>query len=96
MTMNLDVSKDFLLQHSDVKITCPCCEKEMMGLIANEEYEPHAGEISLCSYCTSYLITTEDGLTFRELTVDELCDLPNDVLYQLTKARNILKKVKDL
>jgi hypothetical protein len=67
----------------------------MMGLLANEEYEPKSGEISLCSYCTSYLVTTEDGLTFRELTVDEVCDLPNEVLYQLTKARNLLKKVND-
>ena len=96
MTMNLDVSEGFLLQHADTKITCPCCEKEMMGLLANEEYIPHAGEISLCSYCTSYLITTEDGLTFRELTVDEVCDLPNEILYQLTKARSLLKHLKDL
>jgi Zn finger protein HypA/HybF involved in hydrogenase expression len=95
MTMNLDVNKGFLLQHADVKIECPCCGKEMMGLLANEEYEPKAGEISLCSYCTSYLITIKDGLHFRELTVDEVCDLPNEVLYQLTKARSMLKQLKD-
>lgn len=79
------------------KTSCPCCG-HILNAVANVgdcDDVPIAGDVSVCGKCTSYLIF-DDDFSIRLMTVDEICELDNDVLYALTAARNQLQKLKQM
>lgn|SRR5574343_484827 len=77
------------------KDTCPVCDarfKYTEAIQGDAQIKPD--DLSVCASCSSYLVY-EDGGTYRLLTVDELVELDNGLLYELTVARNsILRRAK--
>ncbi len=74
------------------KDTCPVCDahfKYAAAVSGDAQIKPD--DISVCASCTSYLVY-EEGNTYRLMTVDEIVDLDNELLYELTSARNTIKR----
>lgn len=77
--------------------TCPQCGHKIdAASCTTEDVSPKAGDYSICVYCTSYLVFTDDSLNVRLLTVEDLETIDNDVFYELTKARNVINKTRKL
>jgi hypothetical protein len=78
----------------DKECYCPVCNCKINAATAldGSGVVPNAGDVSMCVMCSAYLKYSDD-LTLRELTVDELVDLPDDILYVLTKTRSIFKNI---
>lgn len=53
---------------------------------------PQKGEFSICCHCTSYLVFTSDNFDVRLVTLEEIISMENNTLYELTKARNHMKR----
>ncbi len=79
----------------DNKDKCPCCGA-ILNAFANPvgPERPNPGDASMCSKCTSYLMIGDD-LKVREMTVDELLELPDEVLVFLTSNRARIKQYND-
>jgi len=54
---------------------------------------PEPGDVCICFTCTSYMVYDEK-LKVRSMTVDEIVELPNEILLQLTNERKHLKAFK--
>ena len=80
----------------DSAFTCPVCHTKIDAATASDRsgVVPEAGDVSICAECTSFLIYNED-LSSREMTVDELVDLPPDVFYDLMSTRMAFRRYKD-
>lgn len=80
----------------DDNATCPVCHTKIDAATANDQsgVEPHEGDISICMECTAFLIYNAD-LSSREMSVDELADLPPDLFYELISTRLALRRWKD-
>lgn len=78
------------------KDTCPVCGAQFKYTESIQgDTEIKAGDLAACASCASYLVYEEDG-TYRLVTVDEIVELDNDILYELTVARNcILRREKN-
>lgn len=76
---------------------CPCCGHKLNAVanVGDHDDLPVAGDVSVCGQCASYL-KFDDDMKLRLMTVDEICDLDNDVLYALTVARNQIQKFNKL
>lgn len=74
---------------------CPVCGYNIDSASAIDGVDaiPQPGDVSICFDCTSYLIFDEN-IKSRVLTVDEIVDLPSDILYELTAERNKINKFK--
>lgn len=75
---------------------CPNCDNSLNAAHVigdNEDEAPKVGDVTICIECTSYLMFDEH-MKLRECTVDEICDMDNDTLLELTRARNYFKNEK--
>lgn len=70
---------------------CPNCGKKLDCATCESEIKPEPGDISVCIYCTSFLIFN-DKVKLRLLTDDEIADLPAERRSQLVMARLLLRK----
>ena len=69
---------------------CPQCGSVInaaRGCGDDADKSPDPGDVSICVVCGSYLIF-DDNIKVRLMTVDEVCELDNELLYALTTARN--------
>lgn len=82
------------LSYRTRKSACPCCHRTLDGAtkIHGENTAPAAGTLSVCFYCGSFLIFTED-LSMRLMTLEEVGALPDEVRNLLVRARNVAKEV---
>lgn len=74
-----------------IESLCPVC-KERLDAASNAYQEtspPECGDVSICIYCASYLIFDEN-LSLQLLSVEDLLQLPDKILQQLTRARKEL------
>lgn len=80
--------------HRHIESLCPVC-KERLDAASNADQvkssPPECGDVSICLYCASYLIFDED-LTLQLLSVEDLLELPDEILQQLTRMRKEIKK----
>ena len=75
---------------------CPNCGAFMDAASSDKEADdrkPIPGDVSICYECTAYL-TFDENMDLQLLSVDELVDLPNEILYDLTKSRNEINRFK--
>ena len=92
----IDISplhKTFITDECD---HCPICGFVLnaMSTTDMDSSQPESGDVSICFNCTSYLIFDEN-FKVRLLTVDEIVDLPNEMLVLLTGERNKIQKFKN-
>ena len=70
---------------------CLRCEHKVDAVShpTNDEVVPKPGDATVCLYC-GYLMVFTDDMTFRELTEEELLEVPLDELSQLQRARKVV------
>lgn len=76
---------------------CPNCDTVfdvVTAIYKNGVHIPNPGDYSICIKCSSYLQFDEE-LQLKALDTDDVLNMPKDVLYELTKARNILNRNKN-
>jgi len=74
---------------------CPKCGMHIDAAtsVNGEDVKPKAGDLSICAYCTEFLIFNED-LTFRSLNEQDIAELSTFTLGQLNTAREYLRSRK--
>jgi hypothetical protein len=74
--------------------TCPSCNHTIPhnDKPGDPVAVPSPGDLSVCFYCAAYLIF-EDDMSVRLMEVEEVVELPSDTLYELTRLRNMIKKL---
>lgn len=67
---------------------CLQCGKKLdaASCLADDTAVPRPGDISMCIRC-GHLMTFADDLSYRELTEEELLEVPLDEVSQLQRAR---------
>ena len=74
--------------------TCPVCHHRINGARAIEPGKsiiPRKGDLTMCIYCTTFL-SYIDGYQLREMTDEEVADLPHESKMLLLKARRHFEK----
>jgi hypothetical protein len=82
----------FHARHRIESTRCPSCKRELTthaGL--DDSAPPKAGDLSVCAYCQVIVQFTREG-TFRQVTADEINDLPVDLRRQLIAAQALCKR----
>jgi len=74
---------------------CPACGHllDADGVALGEDARPTPGDVSVCMYCTSFLVFEPD-LSRRAMTDDEVGELPDDVRMELIRVRRTIKSMK--
>lgn len=79
-----------------VPADCPSCGHNLDAATAvNEDAIPKSGDLTICAYCTAWLVFT-DPQGVRIMTEDEALELPDDVLQMLQRARAFLRRYQEL
>ena len=74
--------------------SCPVCNKVLDGFTidANDLCKlPKAGDCSICVYCRTFLVFTHE-LQFREITPEEIVDLPAELRTKMVRFRDLCRK----
>jgi len=70
---------------------CPVCGASLDGATdPTGDATPKAGDLSVCAYCTEFLVFNED-LTVRKMLFKELIELPVPTLTSLYSYRTALQ-----
>lgn len=70
---------------------CPACNKLLDGFTDPKgDATPESGNLSICSYCRTFLCFT-DELQLREMTQEEIVNLPADLRGLLMRSPQVLQ-----
>ncbi len=70
---------------------CPACRSTLDGATGvGHDEKPTAGDVTVCAYCFVVLEFTE-SLQLRELSTDELQQLPADVREDMARGISVVK-----
>jgi len=74
---------------------CLRCRKKVdaASCIADDGAAPEPGDVTICIFC-GYLMTFADDLSFRELTEEEILELPLDEISRFQIARKRIEESK--
>jgi len=72
---------------------CLRCRKKVdaASCVADGGAAPEPGDVTICIFC-GYLMTFADDLSFRELTEEDILELPLD---EVSRFQNARKKVME-
>ena len=78
-------------------LTCPLCQSEMSYRMLRDgtKVAPTPGDVGICCWCHSILITVEDG-SFAELTAPALAMLEADDPRQVAAMRHTITMLKEM
>ncbi|MCW5907331.1 MAG: hypothetical protein KIS94_05695 [Chitinophagales bacterium] len=72
---------------------CPKCNKELnRATNATGNSSPQGGDLSICGYCTSFLVFREDT-SVELLDRDEFLKLPKETRERMIDARDLLNQL---
>lgn len=71
---------------------CPVCHKDINGAASFDMEVPSPGDISICFYCESTLVFTENPLTLRVPYPDEFSE---ECLEDIELMKHLLRQAKE-
>lgn len=73
---------------------CPCCG-DIMNFAAHSSLrrELKANDYAICSHCRAFL-RFDENMTIRELTQEEIVDMPANIRSAMVRAREHLREMK--
>jgi len=74
---------------------CLRCRKKVDAAsgVADDGAVPEPGDVTICIFC-GYLMTFADDLSFRELTEEDILELPLDEISRFQSARKHIEESK--
>lgn len=74
------------------KAHCPVCNATLDAASPSQNVpEPEPGDVSVCFYCTAFLVFNAEMIP-ESLSDSELNSLDSEIISELTRIRNAIKK----